>query len=115
MHVPYCDNSSPLNYSTFHLFKAHGNQSVILEQHLHQEIDELELLLAEANSDSVFYKQKLDAIGRSMAVIEFDMSGTIQHANENFLSALGYSLDEIVGKTSSHVRTPRRRQLSRIC
>lgn len=63
-----------------------------------KKIDELELLLAETNSESVSYKQKLDAISRSMAVIEFDLSGTIQHANENFLSALGYSLDEIVGK-----------------
>ena len=43
-------------------------------------------------------KSKLDAIGRSQAVIEFEMNGTIVTANDNFLAALGYSLGEIVGQ-----------------
>ncbi len=38
------------------------------------------------------------AINRSQAVIEFDLDGTILNANDNFLSALGYRLDEVVGK-----------------
>ena len=38
------------------------------------------------------------AIGRSQAVIEFSLDGTILTANENFLQALGYSLSEIQGK-----------------
>jgi methyl-accepting chemotaxis protein len=42
-----------------------------------------------------------DAIGRSMAVIEFKMDGTILTANENFLKAMGYSLDEIKGQHHS--------------
>ena len=41
---------------------------------------------------------QLAAIGRSLAVIEFAMDGTILTANQNFLKALGYSLDEIKGK-----------------
>jgi methyl-accepting chemotaxis protein len=41
---------------------------------------------------------QLAAIGRSQAVIEFAMDGTILTANQNFLKALGYSLDEIKGK-----------------
>ena len=41
------------------------------------------------------------AIGTSMAVIEFDLDGTVLTANHNFLSALGYSLDEIQGKHHS--------------
>lgn len=41
---------------------------------------------------------KLAAIGRSQAMIEFAMDGTILSANQNFLNALGYSLDEIKGK-----------------
>jgi methyl-accepting chemotaxis protein len=41
---------------------------------------------------------QVDAIGRSQAVIEFDLDGTIRTANDNFLDALGYSLDEIVGQ-----------------
>ncbi|OSI27036.1 methyl-accepting chemotaxis protein [Bradyrhizobium canariense] len=41
---------------------------------------------------------QLAAIGRSQAMIEFAMDGTILTANQNFLNALGYSLDEIKGK-----------------
>ncbi len=38
------------------------------------------------------------AINRSQAVIEFDINGMVQNANENFLKTLGYTLPEIVGK-----------------
>ncbi|MEM7208042.1 MAG: methyl-accepting chemotaxis protein [Pseudomonadota bacterium] len=41
---------------------------------------------------------QLDAINRSQAVIEFQTDGTIINANENFLGAMGYSLNEIQGK-----------------
>jgi methyl-accepting chemotaxis protein len=44
---------------------------------------------------------KLEAIGKSQAVIEFKLDGTIVTANDNFLSTLGYSLDEIKGKHHS--------------
>ena len=40
----------------------------------------------------------VDAIGKSQAVIEFDLDGTILDANDNFLGAVGYSLDEIKGQ-----------------
>ena len=43
----------------------------------------------------------LAAIGRSQALIEFAMDGTILTANQNFLTALGYSLEEIKGKKHS--------------
>jgi methyl-accepting chemotaxis protein len=43
-------------------------------------------------------KALADAIGRSQAVIEFGMDGTICTANDNFLKALGYTLGEIQGK-----------------
>ena len=39
-----------------------------------------------------------NAINRSMAVIEFDLRGNVLQANENFLSTMGYRLDEIVGQ-----------------
>lgn len=41
---------------------------------------------------------QLAAISKSQAVIEFDLSGHILHANENFLKTLGYSLEEVQGK-----------------
>ncbi|TDH38973.1 PAS domain S-box protein [Pseudohoeflea suaedae] len=39
-----------------------------------------------------------DAVDKSMAMIEFDLSGNILHANKNFLDAVGYELKDIVGK-----------------
>ena len=44
---------------------------------------------------------KADAIGKSNAVIEFTLDGTILTANQNFLNALGYGLDEIKGRHHS--------------
>ena len=44
------------------------------------------------------YRSQIDAIGRSQAVIEFELDGTIITANENFLSVMGYSLPEIRGQ-----------------
>ena len=41
---------------------------------------------------------KVDAIGRSQAVIEFELDGTIITANDNFLNAVGYTLQEIQGQ-----------------
>jgi methyl-accepting chemotaxis protein len=41
---------------------------------------------------------QIAAIGKSQAVIEFNMDGTVITANENFLTAMGYSLDEIRGR-----------------
>ena len=43
-------------------------------------------------------KGQLKAIGKSQAMIEFNLDGTIISANENFLGAMGYSLDEIKGR-----------------
>lgn len=40
---------------------------------------------------------KVMAIHRSQAVIEFDLTGKILHANENFLKLTGYLLEEIKG------------------
>ena len=47
------------------------------------------------------HEAESNAIGRSQAVIEFQMDGTILTANENFLHALDYTLDEIKGKHHS--------------
>ena len=38
------------------------------------------------------------AIDQSYAYIEFDLTGQVLHANANFLSTLGYTLDEIKGR-----------------
>ncbi len=46
-------------------------------------------------------KAILEAFNRSQAIIEFKPDGTIVTANDNFLKALGYSLNEVVGKHHS--------------
>jgi methyl-accepting chemotaxis protein len=43
-------------------------------------------------------RSKVEAIMRSQAVIEFTLDGIVVTANENFLAALGYERDEIVGQ-----------------
>ncbi len=44
---------------------------------------------------------QLEAINKSQAVIEFKLDGTILHANDNFLGALGYTAAEIEGRDHS--------------
>ena len=44
------------------------------------------------------YEGQIQAIGRSQAVISFELDGTIIDANENFLGAIGYPLSEIKGQ-----------------
>lgn len=44
------------------------------------------------------YQGQIDAIGKSQAVIHFNMDGTIISANKNFLDTMGYTLEEVQGK-----------------
>jgi len=57
---------------------------------------------AQSNQQALDQQKKLEgqmkAIDNSMAYIEFDAQGIIQHANKLFLKTLKYELDEIVGK-----------------
>lgn len=41
---------------------------------------------------------KFAALDWVQAIIEFDLAGNILDANQNFLTAMGYALPEIVGK-----------------
>ena len=43
-------------------------------------------------------QSKLAAIDRSQGVIEFDLSGKILSANQNFLQAMGYTAAEVIGQ-----------------
>jgi methyl-accepting chemotaxis protein len=55
---------------------------------------------------------QIAAISRAQAVIEFGLDGTILTANENFLGALGYTLDEIKGHHHSMFVVPAERDSS---
>jgi len=47
------------------------------------------------------YEGQLQAIKKAQAVIEFSLEGIVLEANDNFLSTLGYTLDEIKGQHHS--------------
>jgi methyl-accepting chemotaxis protein len=53
---------------------------------------------------------QIEAIGKSQAVIHFNLDGTIITANENFLQTLGYRLDEIQGRHHSMFVEEKERQ-----
>lgn len=57
--------------------------------------------ITEQKKKSADFEGQVDAINRSQAVIHFELDGTILDANDNFLSAMGYSLKEIQGKHHS--------------
>ncbi len=44
------------------------------------------------------YAAQIEALGRTNLVIEFHLDGTVITANDNFLSSMGYTLEEIRGK-----------------
>lgn len=57
----------------------------------------------------VNYEGQLDAINKSQAIVEFDMEGTILHANEQFLKTVGYTLEEVRGRHHSMFVLPAER------
>jgi methyl-accepting chemotaxis protein len=61
-------------------------------------------ILREADLDG-----QISAISKAQAVIEFELDGTIRTANDNFLRAVGYSLQEIKGQKHSLFVTPEQR------
>lgn len=62
-------------------------------------LDDNQMIIAK--DDWVNAQGQLNALTRSQAIIEFDLHGNILIANDNFLNALGYSLEEIQGKHHS--------------
>ncbi len=62
--------------------------------------------ITERKKDAVNNAGQIEAILKSQAVISFNMDGTIRRANDNFLKAVGYSLEEVQGKHHSMFATP---------
>lgn len=60
--------------------------------------DELNVKLKELSTESNLNKNILDAIGKTMAIIEFDLDGRILSANNMYLSVMGYNIDNLLGK-----------------
>lgn len=57
--------------------------------------------ITEKKMKAVDFQNQMNALDKSQAVIQFNVDGTIIWANENFLTTLGYRLDEIRGKHHS--------------
>jgi methyl-accepting chemotaxis protein len=51
-------------------------------------------------------KAVLEALGKSVAIIEFDPTGKILSANQNFCTTMGYTLPEIKGQHHSMFAQP---------
>ena len=85
--------------------------------------EEQQTMLQQSQEQAMEIKGLTDAIGKSQAMIEFNMDGVVITANENFQRALGYRLDEIKGQhhrlfcepayTSSHEYTAFWQKLNR--
>ena len=60
---------------------------------LRHSVDITEKMLQQADG-----RGQLAAIGKTQAVIEFELDGTIRTANQNFLNLMGYTLAEVAGK-----------------
>jgi methyl-accepting chemotaxis protein len=57
--------------------------------------------ITQAKLLSLDHAAKLAALDRSQAILEFDADGIILHANQNFLDASGYTIDELRGRHRS--------------
>lgn len=57
--------------------------------------------ITEDKQKNAYFSGQIAAINQAQAVIEFDSKGNIIHANENFLSTMGYTLSEIKGRHHS--------------
>ena len=62
--------------------------------------------ITEQKSKNADYRGQIEAIGKSQAVIEFNMDGTIRNANDLFLDVMGYTLDEVRGQHHSMFAEP---------
>ena len=73
------------------LFKANGDRDGTA----------VEWTDAEARMLNLDYSAQIAAMGRSQAIVELELDGTIVTANENFLHTVGYGLQEIKGRHHS--------------
>jgi methyl-accepting chemotaxis protein len=55
-------------------------------------------VITDAKIKNAEYQSKVAAMSKAQAVIEFDMSGHVMCANDNFLNVMGYDLDDIRGE-----------------
>jgi PAS domain S-box-containing protein len=64
-------------------------------------LDAMQGALRARDEKDADYRGQIAAIDRAQAVAEFDMDGTVREINENFVTAMGYSRAEVIGKHHS--------------
>lgn len=90
--IPYLRNGNELGLMarTVEVFRANAAEKAVLDAQVRQH-------LAEAAD----HTGQLQAISRSQIVVEFNLDGTVAGANANFLSLLGYRLEDIAGQPNA--------------
>ena len=78
--------------------KANGSRPSELKNGTHDHANGKATKATTSSVELVDLRGQLAAIHKAQAVIEFDLTGIVLNANENFLSALGYTLEEIKGR-----------------
>ena len=68
--------------------------------------------ITEEKRKNAYFSGQIKAINQSQAVIEFDPTGKILDANDNFLTTVGYTLSEVKGKHHSMFMSPEERSSS---
>ncbi|UII33005.1 PAS domain S-box protein [Fulvivirga ulvae] len=68
------------------------------EEEMRQNMEELQATQEEMQRVSAEMSEQLRVINATIATIEFDLSGIIRDANENFLALMGYGKEEIIGR-----------------
>jgi PAS domain S-box-containing protein len=73
-------------------------QTQAQEEELRQNMEELSATQEEMSRINREIESQIQSINKTMATIEFDTSGNILAANDNFLELMGYSFEEIASK-----------------
>jgi len=69
-------------------------------------IDGVIIDITDSKRRNAEFEGVVNALNRSVAVIEFDLNGLILHANPNFRAMTGYRLDELVGNPHAMLCMP---------
>jgi PAS domain S-box-containing protein len=93
--------SESLNQNTKRLLEQTQQQAEQLraqEEEMRQNMEELFATQEEISRRQLDNENVIKAIDSSFAVVELEPTGVINHANQNFISLMGYSLAEIKGR-----------------
>ncbi len=90
--VPYHERSNEIGAMAraVEVFRANAVQKAALDAQARQHM-----------AEAADHTGQLQAISRAQIVVEFNLDGTLIHANENFRNLLGWDAAEIVGKPNA--------------